>query len=146
MMISYLVPLPMRDQGLLAGPVYGDLRDLVTQKVLVSVEPDDTLLIAYTRMRAHGVSQLPVLDKGELVGLLDEWDLLQAVTPNKANFAHLVRGVMTTTLETCDASADVSALLPLFERNLVPIITHNGKFEGLITKIDYLNYLRRRNG
>jgi cystathionine beta-synthase len=86
-----------------------------------------------------------VLEKGELVGLLDEWDLLQAVTPNKANFAHLVRGVMTTTLETCDASADVSALLPLFERNLVPIITHDGKFEGLITKIDYLNYLRRRN-
>ncbi len=135
----------MRDQGLLAGPVYGDLRDLITQKVMVSVEPDDTLLIAYTRMRAHGVSQLPVLEQGELVGLLDEWDVLQAVTPNKANFAHLVRGVMTTILETCDASADVSALLPLYERNLVPIVTHDGKFVGLITKIDYLNYLRRRN-
>jgi cystathionine beta-synthase len=53
--------------------------------------------------------------------------------------------VMTTTLETCDVSSDVSALLPLYERNLVPIVTLNGKFVGLITKIDYLNYLRRRN-
>lgn len=135
----------MRDQGLLAGPVYGDLRDLITQKTLVSVSPDDTLLIAYTRMRAHGVSQLPVLEEGELRGMIDEWDLLQAVTPGKEHFTKQVRAVMTTNLETLDASSDISTLLPLYEREMVPIITHEGQFVGLITKIDYLNYLRRRN-
>lgn len=135
----------MRDQGLLGGEKYGDLRDLITQRVLVSVEPDDTLLIAYTRMRAHGVSQLPVLESGELRGIIDEWDLLHAVSPDKGNFRQTVRGVMTTNLETLEASADMSALLSLFERDMVPIITHQGGFYGLITKIDYLNYLRRTN-
>ncbi len=135
----------MRDQGLLGGEKYGDLRDLITQRVLVSVEPDDTLLIAYTRMRAHGVSQLPVLESGELRGIIDEWDLLHAVSPDKGNFRQTVRGVMTTNLETLEASADISALLSLFERDMVPIITHQGGFYGLITKIDYLNYLRRTN-
>lgn len=135
----------MRDQGLLGGEKYGDLRDLITQRVLVSVEPDDTLLIAYTRMRAHGVSQLPVLESGQLRGIIDEWDLLHAVSPDRGNFRQTVRGVMTTNLETLEASADMSALLSLFERDMVPIITHQGGFYGLITKIDYLNYLRRTN-
>lgn len=135
----------LRDQGLLVGPMHGDLRDLVAQKVLVSAAPDDTLLIAYTRMRAHGVSQLPVLEGGELRGIIDEMDLLQAANSDRHNFGQAVRNVMTTNLETLDSSSDVSTLLPLFEREMVPIIMHEGRFEGLITKIDYLNFLRRRN-
>lgn len=134
----------MRDQGLLGGESYGDLRDLISQRIAISVEPEDTLLIAYSRMRAHGVSQLPVLERGELRGMIDEWDLLQAVNPGREHFARKVRDVMTTRLETLDAGSDVSELLALFERERVPIITHQGKFVGLITKIDYLNYLRRR--
>jgi cystathionine beta-synthase len=51
---------------------------------------------------------------------------------------------MTTALETVESSADVSNLVELFERDLVPIIMHEGRFVGLITKIDYLNYLRRK--
>lgn len=135
----------MRDQGLIAGEHYGDLRDYITQKVPITVEPTDTLLIAYTRMRAHGVSQLPVLDGERIIGLLDEWDLLQAVTPNRDQFARLVQDFMTTNLETLPPSAHPSELLSLFERERVPIIVDNGRFLGLITKIDYLNYLRRQN-
>jgi cystathionine beta-synthase len=135
----------MRDQGLIAGEHYGDLRDYITQKVPITVEPTDTLLIAYTRMRAHGVSQLPVLDGERIIGLLDEWDILQAVTPNRDQFARLVQDFMTTNLETLPPSGHPSELLSLFERERVPIIVDNGRFLGLITKIDYLNYLRRQN-
>ena len=135
----------MRDQGLLTGEHYGDLRDYITQKVPITVEPTDTLLIAYTRMRAHGVSQLPVLEGDRIIGLLDEWDLLQAVTPNRDQFSRQVQDFMTTNLETLPPSADPSELLALFERERVPIIVDNGRFLGLITKIDYLNHLRRKN-
>ena len=135
----------MRDQGLLTGEHYGDLRDYITQKVPITVEPTDTLLIAYTRMRAHGVSQLPVLDGERIIGLIDEWDLLQAVTPNREQFSRQVQDFMTTNLETLSPSADPSELLALFERERVPIIVDNGRFIGLITKIDYLNHLRRKN-
>jgi cystathionine beta-synthase len=135
----------MRDQGLLTGEQYGDLRDYITQKVPITVEPTDTLLIAYTRMRAHGVSQLPVLAGERIIGLLDEWDLLQAVTPNRDQFSRQVQDFMTTNLETLPPSAHPSELLALFARERVPIIVDNGRFLGLITKIDYLNYLRRKN-
>ena len=52
---------------------------------------------------------------------------------------------MTTNLETLPPSAHPSELLSLFERERIPIIVDNGRFLGLITKIDYLNYLRRQN-
>jgi cystathionine beta-synthase len=134
----------MRDQGLISGDSYGDLRDLISQRVVVAVGPDDTLTTAYNRMRAHGVSQLPVLEEGELRGIIDEWDLLHAVELGGTNFSSSVRAIMTTALETLDSSQDVSTLVPLFERELVPIIMHQGRFVGLVTKIDYLNHLRKR--
>ena len=135
----------MRDQGLISGAHYGDLRDYITQKIPITVEPTETLTIAYSRMRAHGVSQLPVLDGERIIGILDEWDILQAVTPNRDQFSRQVQDFMTTNLETLPPSADPSELLSLFERERVPIIVDNGRFLGLITKIDYLNYLRRKN-
>lgn len=135
----------MRDQGLVAGTHYGDLRDLISQKVPVAVEPTDTLLIAYSRMRAHGFSQLPVLKDGQLMGILDEWDLLNAVGHDRSQFSRAVQDFMTINLETLPPTASPEALVALYERDLVPIIVHEGRFVGLITKIDYLNYLRRRN-
>ena len=135
----------MRDQGLIAGDHYGDLRDYISQKVLISVEPGDTLHTAYNRMRAHGVSQLPVLSGDELLGLIDELDLFRAVGTDRAQFSRQVRDVMSTNLETLPPSADSSALVALFERDLVPIIVHEGRLVGLVTKIDYLNYQRRKN-
>jgi cystathionine beta-synthase len=134
----------MRDQGLLSGDAYGDLRDLISQRNVISVEPQDSVMVAYSRMRAHGVSQLPVLENGTLLGIVDEWDLLKAVARDRGLFKQHVRKVMTEALETVESSSDAAALVPLFERGLVPIIVHKGRFEGLVTRIDYLNYLRRK--
>jgi cystathionine beta-synthase len=44
------------------------------------VAPTDTLLTAFNRMRSADLAQLPVIDRGRLVGLIDESDLLLHVT------------------------------------------------------------------
>ena len=41
--------------------------------------PGDSLLTAYQRMRMADISQVPVLEDGKPVGILDESDLLMAV-------------------------------------------------------------------
>ena len=65
------------EQGLVDREMHGDLRDLIARSSdTVTVGPEDTLLTAYNRMRAADVSQLPVLDDGRLIGLIDESDLL----------------------------------------------------------------------
>ncbi|HEY4157501.1 MAG TPA: pyridoxal-phosphate dependent enzyme, partial [Polyangiaceae bacterium] len=138
----------MRDQGFLPGTSYGDLRDLISRRPdtgsIVSVGPDDTLLVAYSRMRVYDVSQLPVLEGGEIVGLLDESDLLLAVHNSTAEFRHPVRASMSTALVMVDAATPVEQLMPLFDRGLVAIVRQNGHFAGLITRVDVLNHLRRK--
>jgi cystathionine beta-synthase len=55
-----------------------------------------------------------------------------------------VRDFMTSRLETVSPTTPVADLLPIFERGLVAILVESGRFLGLITRIDVLNYLRRK--
>ncbi|MER9281466.1 pyridoxal-phosphate dependent enzyme [Mesorhizobium sp. M0522] len=139
------------EQGLAEQEQHGDLRDLVMRTLrtgdVVSVGPDESLLNAYGRMRRSDVSQLPVLDEGKLVGIIDESDILAKVEgPYDSRwdrFKAPVSTAMTSTLHTLQASQTLDALLPVFDRNEVAIVFDGDEFIGLITRIDLINHLRR---
>ncbi len=138
----------MIDQGFLHGERHGNLCDLIArsaeQGAIVAVSPDDTLLTAHSRMKLSDLSQLPVLDGGRIVGLLDESDLLLAVSRDETYFHRPVRGYMTRRIETVAPDTPLDALLSIFDRGLVAIVCDGNRFLGLITRFDVLNYLRRQ--
>jgi cystathionine beta-synthase len=140
----------MHDQGFLRNGSHGDLRDLVArsaeQGAVVSVAPDDTLLAAQSRMKLYDLSQLPVLDDGRIVGMLDESDLLLAVSRNATAFQQPVSEVMSSRLVTVQPHAQIDSLLPVFDNGLVAIVCDGDRFLGLITRLDVLNFLRRQLG
>src|SRR5579862_8595539 len=135
------------EQGLAHRDLHGDLRDLIarTPGDAVTVGPADTLLTAYNRMRQTDVSQLPVIDDGRLIGLIDESDLLEAVEDRRSDgrFNQPVSTAMTAKLRTLQAAEPLDVLLPIFERDEVAIVMEGREFLGLITRIDLINYLRR---
>lgn len=137
----------MVDQGLLARKRYGDLRDVISRRAedgsVVSAAPDDTLLTAFQRMRQADVSQLPVLDGGRLVGVIDESDLLLKVHGAAALFRDPVSSAMTAVPQTLRPSATLHELEDVLDRGLVAIIADDAGFHGLITRFDLLNHLRR---
>jgi cystathionine beta-synthase len=51
---------------------------------------------------------------------------------------------MVTKLEKLDLKSPIESLLPVFEHGHVAIVMDDDRFLGLITRIDLLNYLRRR--
>ena len=135
------------DQGLLARTRYGDLRDLISRRAedgsVVSVGPSDTLLVAFQRMRAAEVSQLPVLEGGTLVGVLDETDVLLKLGGGAAHFRDPVQGAMSASPETLRPDAGLPALQRVLDRGLVAMVADEAGFHGLITRFDLLNHLRR---
>ena len=140
----------LADQGLGERELHGDLRDLVARRYgeggAVTVEPEDTLMTAYNRMRQADVSQVPVLKNGRLVGVLDESDILFAMeseAERKARFADPVYTAMTTRLNTLQVSEPLDALVPLFERDEVALVMDGRDFLGVITRVDLINHLRR---
>ncbi len=138
----------MTDQGLLQRKGYGDLRDLIARRFedgrVISVGPGDTLLTAFQRMRLADVSQLPVLVEGkQLVGVIDESDILLGVHEDAARFSQSVSSVMTDKLQTLAPAATLAELEAVLSRGLVAIIADASGFHGLITRTDMLNQLRR---
>jgi cystathionine beta-synthase len=138
----------MHDQGFRSQEHHGDLRDLISRRfaegAVVSVAPDEPLSIAYTRMRLYDVSQLPVVDRGRIVGLLDESDLLLAISAQETAFRQPASQFMTSNLETVPPRTPVECLLPILDSGRVVIVADDSGFHGLITRVDMLNYLRRR--
>ncbi|HKW85095.1 MAG TPA: cystathionine beta-synthase, partial [Burkholderiaceae bacterium] len=137
----------MVDQGLLHRHEYGDLRDLISRRSedgsVISVTRDDTLLTAFQRMRIADVSQLPVLDGGTLVGVIDESDLLLSVHADAGRFRSPVASAMTDAPSTLPPGASLTELEAVLDRGLVAIIADAQGFHGLITRFDLLNHLRR---
>jgi cystathionine beta-synthase len=140
----------MADQGFTDRAQTGDLRDLVTRHyaegAVVTVQPSDPMLIAYRRMKLYDVSQLPVLEGGRVVGIVDESDLLSAAGGDPGRLRSPVREVMTTRLTTVSPTTPVDALLPILAEGLVPIVVDGEEFVGLVTRMDVLNQLRRKTG
>ncbi|HUC67425.1 MAG TPA: cystathionine beta-synthase [Stellaceae bacterium] len=138
----------MFDQGLLQRPTQGDLTDLIARRhaegSVVTVTPEDTLATVHRRMKLYEVSQLPVIEGDRLVGIIDESDLLLAAKDDPDAFGWPVRRAMVTKLETIAPDAPLDALLPIFAKDHVAVVERDGKFIGLITRIDFINHLRRR--
>lgn len=138
----------MADQGFLPREAHGDLRDVITrryaERAVVTLAPTDTLLVAYARMKLYEVSQLPVLEGGKVVGMIDESDLLLAAIDDETRLRLPVREVMSTRLQTVDVRTPIRELLSFLDKGFVPIVMDGEEFVGLITRIDLLNHLRRR--
>jgi cystathionine beta-synthase len=137
----------MVEQGFIELKHYGDLRDLVSRRyvdgAVVSVEPEDTLLTAFQRMRVSDVSQVPVLVDANVVGIVDESDLLLHVFRQPERYRDKVSTAMTQKLETLAPNASFADLLSILNRDRVAILLDEGKCFGLITRYDLLTYLRR---
>ena len=136
------------DQGFLKRDSFGDLRDLIARRhnehATVTVGPDDKLMTAYARLKLYDISQLPVLDDGKVVGIVDEWDLLMALRDDPGHFREPVRSAMTQRIDTVGLKTPVSDLTRIFNNGHVVIVVEKGEFLGLITRMDVLNHLRNK--
>ena len=138
----------MLDNGFLEREQHGDLRDLILRpfaaRDTVVVGPNDLLITAWQRMKLYDVSQLPVMEGDRIVGIVDESDVLLHVYGDEARFRDPVATAMVSKLDKVNVGAPIEALLPVFDRGHVAIVMEGERFIGLITRIDLLNYLRRR--
>jgi cystathionine beta-synthase len=95
-------------------------------------------------MKLYDVSQVPVMQDGRIVGIVDEEDILLEVVGNPEHFNEPVTRAMASHLVTVPVDAPVTQLMEIFKRGMVAIVMRGSEFQGLITRIDLLNWLRRK--
>ena len=91
------------------------------------------------------VSQMVVLDTDEkVVGIIDESDILLALSRKDADSTDSISRFMTRDLVTISPDAKVDELLPILRSGRVAIVLEDDTFFGIITQIDLINYLRNQ--
>jgi cystathionine beta-synthase len=98
------------------------------------------------KLNEFSISQVPVMENNQVIGILDESDLLIHLTNDVDDFSTPVSSVMNNNVVTIQANASEDELLEILKKDYVALLeTEDGTFYGLITKIDYVNYLRLKS-
>jgi acetoin utilization protein AcuB len=110
------------------------IRECMTKNP-VTIEPGDTLARADAKMKAGGFRRLPVVQGGELIGILSEYDLRRYL---ESLYSTLVVAAMTPNPVTVSPWATLEhavALLRSEEIGAVPVVEH-GRVIGIVTASD----------
>jgi len=121
------------------------VRDLLARKLgeVISISPADSVLHAAQSMNQHGIGGLVVMDRGTLVGVFTERDILRRVVAAERNPATTkVQEVMTTPVVTCLPETSVEecgAILSGRRIRHLPVTDDRG-LVGLVTSGDLLAF------
>ena len=117
------------------------LRSLPSREVWTATL-EETVGNACTRMKEHGVSQLPVVENGQLVGILAESDVLSRIVHGHASLQDTVAEAMLRDAKTVHLDDDASVLTELFLEGFVGIVVDDDKqLKGIVTKLDLVDFL-----
>jgi cystathionine beta-synthase len=138
----------MEDQGFIRRESFGDLRDLIGrphgQRATITVGPTDVVTTAHNRLRNAGFSQLPVMEEGELVGILTEDDIIRFVFGKPELLNAPVKSAMQTAFIKLDKNTSINNLVAMLHVQPYAAVMDGDQFMGLITRSDVLNHLRKQ--
>ena len=142
----------MREHGYLADPwceaTAKDVLAAKTQQELIALEPGARLADVIALMKEHGISQAPVIENGDLLGMVREVDLLNHMLMAAHNHSpeESIDSMISTDITIVAADEPLEGLMNLFSSGVeVVFVTPTGGGEGpvagILTKIDVLDYI-----
>jgi len=138
----------LEDQGFITRKPFGDLRDLIGrlhgERATITVGPTDVVTTAHNRLRNAGFSQLPVMDEGNLVGVITEDAIIQFVFGKPDLMNSPVKDAMQTAFIQLDKGTSINNLVAMLSVQPYAAVMDGDTFLGLITRSDVLNHLRKQ--
>ena len=136
----------LEDQGFIKREKYGDLRDFIgrphDERATITVGPTDILTTAHNRLRNAGISQLPVMENGRLLGVLTEDAIMRFAFGKPELMNAPVKEAMQTAYIQVEKNSDLNNLVAMLHVQPYAAVVDGDNFLGLITRSDVLNHLR----
>ncbi len=139
----------LKEQGYLEEPV-APLMAILRAKErtipgVITIDVAAKVREAVDMLRQYNVSQLPVVDTGIMVGSLREEVLMKALLENPKMYDDYVAKVMEKPFPIVEPGADLEQVYKLLMRgNPAVVIGKENRFEGIIARIDVIEYLAGR--
>ena len=110
---------------------------------IVSVSRGGSIVDAVRKMKRHGISQLPVRDGENLVGLLAERDVIELIHQGKDAGKLSVADAMGDAPPAVPVKTPLRIVTELLRVSPLVVVTRNGKPAGVVSKTDVLNRLAK---
>ncbi|HII72428.1 TPA: CBS domain-containing protein [Candidatus Woesearchaeota archaeon] len=111
-------------------------KDVMAKKVLI-VKPSDKIVGVVRQMSAKGISQMPVVEAGSIVGMLTERAVIDRVGKEDVRRL-LVKDVMEEMPPIVTEDTPISALNELLKHRNLVVVQKEGKIKGVVTKSDII--------
>jgi cystathionine beta-synthase len=117
-----------------------------TLESLLYVNPAETVQIAIDRMRAHGVSQLPVCKNtppfaaAEVSGSVDELELMERIADDRDAMRMPVDQVMSPPLPTIGIGQQLDRAIEMLHTAPALLVLSGGRPLSVLTRTDILTY------
>jgi cystathionine beta-synthase len=110
------------------------------QTEIVTLDCEKTIVEAINTMNSLNISQIPVTQKGMIVGKLAEGDILKALLENPSLKSASVQEIMSATFPFVDMNTSIDNISALInkENSAVLVEDAEGKFD-IITQYDIIN-------
>lgn len=141
----------MRENGFLES-AWVDFRAMDIQAAksdggVITAQPTDLMTEVVGRMKQYGVSQLPVVaENGRLLGIVTEIDLLNHLlhADHKHHADETIEPLIETNIPVVRPNTPLETLMPLLGHHHAVLIATESQLQGILTKIDILDFLSAR--
>ncbi len=139
----------MRENGFYEAPARPTLADVLRFRrtlsdelpMVVGVGPEESIASAIDKFHRYGISQLPVIEGGEVVGSLTEQQLLQRFASGERLQHQRVRDWEGPPLPTLSADADLSDAYDLLTDGQAAVaVTGPNGLTGVVSRSDLMEY------
>ena len=107
-------------------------------KKIISVDPGENIKESINKMKKYGISQMPVIEQDNVIGMVSESTLLDALMGSKSK---KIAEIMEESPPTVSKTASIKVISNLLKHYPVVLVSESGKLVGLITKADLLGKL-----
>jgi len=132
----------LRDRGFLKD---GKLtaRDIISKKEnqeIVTIDCEKTVLEAINTIKSLNISQIPVTQKGMVIGKITESDILDSLIENPGIKSQPVKNISTAPFPFVDLNTSIDKISGMINKDNIAVLVEddNGKIE-IITQYDIIN-------
>jgi len=131
----------LRDRGFLKDEKL-TAQDIIRKKEsqeIVTIDIDKSILEAINTIKSLNISQIPVTQKGMVIGKITESDILDALLENPSLKSHPVKNITTAPFPFVDLNTSIDKISSMINKdNIAVLVEANGQIE-IITQYDIIN-------
>jgi len=131
----------LRDHGFLKDEKL-TARDIVHRKEsqqIVTIDCEQTILEAINTIKSLNISQIPVTQKGMVIGKITESDILNSLIENPSIKSQPVKNIATAPFPFVDLNTSIDKISAMINKdNIAVLVEDNGQIE-IITQYDIIN-------